>query len=110
MTSKLSFVSGWNGHDVVYIAELDPGVDDDTVLRPAQQTSSLLLTADKDFGDLVFRLHWPHSGVLLIRLPGLDREGKAELVATILAEHSDELADAFAVLSKTALRLRRGYS
>jgi predicted nuclease of predicted toxin-antitoxin system len=99
-----------DGHVVTYIAELDPGIDDDVVLLLAQQTGSLLLTADKDFGDLVFRLHRAHNGVLLVRLQGLDPERKADLVATTLAEHSDELADAFAVLSKTSLRVRRVYS
>jgi len=48
------------------IAEADPGTDDQTVLGRSLQTDRVLLTADKDFGDLVFRQRLLHSGVLLV--------------------------------------------
>ncbi len=44
-----------NGFDVLYVAEFSPSVDDETVLTHANNSRSLLLTADKDFGELVFR-------------------------------------------------------
>jgi predicted nuclease of predicted toxin-antitoxin system len=44
-----------DGHDVIYVAELSPGVTDDDVLRHANDRDALLLTADKDFGELVVR-------------------------------------------------------
>jgi Domain of unknown function (DUF5615) len=50
---------------VLYIAELDPGIDDDTVLAKSRESRAVLLTADKDFGELVFRQHLLHSGVVL---------------------------------------------
>jgi predicted nuclease of predicted toxin-antitoxin system len=43
------------GYSVLYIAEMDPGISDDLVLDKANQVEALLLTADKDFGELVFR-------------------------------------------------------
>ena len=43
------------GHDVLYVAEMEPGISDDAVLDLANQEGALLLTADKDFGELVFR-------------------------------------------------------
>jgi predicted nuclease of predicted toxin-antitoxin system len=55
-----------DGHEVSFIAELDPGIDDDSVLLKSRESSALLVTADKDFGELVFRQHKLHSGVLLI--------------------------------------------
>jgi predicted nuclease of predicted toxin-antitoxin system len=54
-----------DGYEVVYIAELDPGIDDETVLDHSRRAKAILLTADKDFGELVFRQHLVHSGVLL---------------------------------------------
>src|SRR6202021_1225355 len=60
-----------DGHDVMSIAELDPGIDDETVLGHSLRTNAILMTADKDFGELVFRQRLVHSGVLLIRLAGL---------------------------------------
>jgi len=43
-----------DGHAVFYIAELDPGIDDDAVLDEANRSGALLITSDKDFGELVF--------------------------------------------------------
>jgi predicted nuclease of predicted toxin-antitoxin system len=95
------------GHDVLFVAELEPGIDDQTVLARSLQAATILLTADKDFGDLVFRQHLIHSGVLLIRLAGLNPDQKAELVATVFDQHAQELRTGFAVLSTRTLRLRR---
>jgi predicted nuclease of predicted toxin-antitoxin system len=53
------------GHDVVYIAELEPGIVDDGVLERANAHEALLLTADKDFGELIFCLNRSHAGVML---------------------------------------------
>ncbi len=96
-----------DGHDVLYIAELDPGIDDDAVLVKSRESHAVLLTADKDFGELVFRQRLLHSGVLLIRLTGLEAETKAEVVAKAFEQHADELKLGFAVLSKRSLRLRK---
>jgi predicted nuclease of predicted toxin-antitoxin system len=45
------------GHIVRYIAELEPGISDDKVLEIANNEAAPLLTADKDFGELVYRHH-----------------------------------------------------
>ncbi len=94
-------------HEVLYIAELDPGIDDEKVLSRSEQANAILLTADKDFGELVFRQRLLHSGVLLLRLAGLDPAVKAELVATTFDQHAEELSVGFGVLTRSALRLRR---
>jgi predicted nuclease of predicted toxin-antitoxin system len=96
-----------NGHEVLFVAELDPGIDDETVLLRSRQADAILLTADKDFGELVFRQRLLHTGVLLIRLAGLMPNAKAELVASMFDEHVEELSTGFGVLSPRALRLRK---
>ena len=96
-----------DGHEVLFVAELDPGIDDETVLLRSRQTNAILLTADKDFGELVFRQHLVHTGVLLIRLAGIEPDAKAALVATIFDRHGEELGTGFAVLSERSFRLRK---
>jgi len=95
-----------DGHTVRYIAEMEPGVSDDVVLDLAYQESGLLLTADKDFGELVFRQGRLACGILLVRLAGLSPAGKAEVVSSAISEHSRELPGAFAVLTPRSLRIR----
>jgi predicted nuclease of predicted toxin-antitoxin system len=50
-----------DGHDVVYVAELSPSIADEEVLQQANARSAILVTADKDFGELVFRQGLVHS-------------------------------------------------
>lgn len=95
-----------DGHNVVYISELDPGIPDETVLSIANNRGALLVTADKDFGELVFRRQQLNAGVLLIRLAGLPPQSKAEVVTAAVRDHSDELPGAFSVLSRGMIRIR----
>lgn len=44
-----------DGFEVLYIAEVEPSITDDVVLERANERASLLVTADKDFGELIFR-------------------------------------------------------
>lgn len=96
-----------DGHRVGYVAEMNPGISDDTVLDLANRDASLLLTADKDFGELVFRQRRLMSGVILIRLAGVSPKEKAEIVASVIAGRSTELPQAFTVITSRLVRVRR---
>ncbi|WP_193197534.1 DUF5615 family PIN-like protein [Nostoc sp. MG11] len=89
------------------IAEIEPGISDDIVLDLGNQEGALLLTSDKDFGELVFRLRRIASGVVLIRLSGLSTISKAEIVTRAVNEHADELLGAFTVITPTNIRIRK---
>jgi predicted nuclease of predicted toxin-antitoxin system len=95
------------GHPVLYVAELAPGISDEDVLGRSRRSGSLLLTADKDFGELVFRQRLLHSGILLIRLGGVSPDEKARLVASVVAEYGLKLEGSFAVLTPHSFRIRR---
>ena len=59
------------GHDVLSAKESLRGVSDETILRRAQVESRVLLSQDKDFGELAFRSDLPADcGIVLIRLAG----------------------------------------
>jgi predicted nuclease of predicted toxin-antitoxin system len=83
-----------DGHDTTYVAELSPSINDDQVLQEANTRSALLLTEDKDFGELVYRLGRVHGGIVLIRLAGLPAPAKADTVAKVLQDHAVELPGA----------------
>jgi predicted nuclease of predicted toxin-antitoxin system len=72
------------GHDVVYMAEVAPRDSDAEVTARAQAEQRLLLTEDKDFGDLVFRRGRPVPGVILVRIaPAMHALKRARLDAAI---------------------------
>jgi predicted nuclease of predicted toxin-antitoxin system len=56
------------GHDVLYIAEFAASVSDVEVIALAVREGRLLLTADKDFGELVFRRGQAVPGLILMRV------------------------------------------
>jgi predicted nuclease of predicted toxin-antitoxin system len=51
-----------DGHEVIYIAETQSGASDNSVLNQANLQQAVLLTSDKDFGDLVFRQNLSLAG------------------------------------------------
>lgn len=67
------------GHDVAWIKRDSPGATDAEVLRRSVSERRVLITFDKDFGDLVFRLGAnASSGVILLRLRGATPDALAD--------------------------------
>jgi len=96
-----------NGFDVIYILETNRGADDEVILAMANADKRLLLTQDKDFGELVFRLKNAHYGVILIRLEGYKPALKGEIVLNMLIKHKKELINSFTVIQPNAIRIRK---
>jgi predicted nuclease of predicted toxin-antitoxin system len=93
------------GHEVIYVAELRPGITDQEVLQVAETEGNLLLTADKDFGDLTY-LQQESIGIVLVRLHALSSELKAQIIAAVFRDHAEELSGAFTVVTTTSIRIR----
>ena len=96
-----------DGHEVLYIAEMAPGIPDEAVLEQANKLEAILITADKDFGELVYRQGRIHTGVILLRLAGSSPDVKASVSSSTIRSHSTELSDAFSVVTHGTVRLRR---
>ncbi len=94
------------GLNVRYFAEVGAGADDTEVLLAANLAQSLLLTCDKDFGELVFRNQLSTAGVVLIRLDGLSGDAKGRIVSQAIGEHGAEMLHAFTVISPGIMRIR----
>jgi predicted nuclease of predicted toxin-antitoxin system len=72
------------GHDVLYIAEFAASLSDVEVMALASREGRLLLTADKDFGELVFRRGQAVPGLILLRIdPGNGPLVRARLLQAV---------------------------
>ena len=92
---------------VVYsIAEDSPGIPDFEVLQIAVDKSCILITEDKDFGELTYRLKLTHSGVILLRLSDLPRQERIQFATEMIEKFMDKLKGSFAVLSVRGLRIK----
>ncbi len=98
-----------NGYYVEYVAEMDPGINDKEVLQIAQKKGLVLITADKDFGELVYRQKLEISSVILVRLAGIISDDKAIIVYDTIKKHYSEIKDSFTVISANSIRIRRVY-
>lgn len=99
----------FDGHLVMAIAEISPSISDDEVLNIANEQAMLLITGDKDFGELVFRLKRLSLGVALVRLSGVSVARKAEIVSNAIREHGNQMECCFTVIEPSNVRIRRSF-
>jgi predicted nuclease of predicted toxin-antitoxin system len=66
------------GHDVLHAATLSPRMSDSAILKRATTDGRIVLTADKDFGELCFRRLIACAGVVLLRLNAPSEAGRLE--------------------------------
>ena len=95
-----------DGYEVQAIVELDPGINDDDILKMAVELEAILLTEDKDFGELTFRLQKPNKGIILIRMSGVPIENKVKKLKEVLEKYLEELSGKFTVISSKKVRIR----
>lgn len=95
------------GHEVVDIKEISPGIEDIEVLSRAAVSEAILLTNDKDFGELIYRDRLISSGVILLRFGKLEINERIELLKTVLEEQEAKLTGSFTVVTAVSVRIRK---
>ncbi len=94
-------------HDVTTVAgDHGPALQDTDVLAIAHREQRILITNDKDFGDLIFQRELPHTGIILLRLP-LDSTAQQKIAALerLFATHQDQLFR-YVVVTPRGVRVR----
>lgn len=94
------------GYDVFYVAESMSGAIDDDILGQAYRENRILLTEDKDFGELIYRLRRPAHGIVLLRFAPGEETLKAHRLSELLLNHASLLLGSFIVLEVNKLRIR----
>lgn len=96
-----------NGYDVKYILEINRGITDDEILTIANRENRVLMTRDKDFGELAYKNRMVHSGIILNRLSKLSTTQKVKLILDVLSRYGDQLLNAFTVIQPSKVRIKR---
>ena len=92
------------GYDVSTVRSLNPRME---IIRLAVSEGRMIITMDKDFGELVYRRKQAHSGVLLLRMEEATGQEKVAAIAQVLNEYSAQIQKRFCVYQKGILRIRR---
>lgn len=94
------------GHDVLSVKEAMRGADDVAVLALAQAEVRIVITQDKDFGELAYRVGLPAGcGVILFRLAGDDPTADGRRMVAAVESRAD-WSGAFAVITPRRIRVR----
>ena len=94
------------GHDVSYAAETLAGEPDESLLQRAREEGRVLVTDDKDFGDLVVRRGLATAGVLLLRFRAPAVADRIARLETVWATVENRLPGGFVVVSDRRVRAR----
>jgi len=94
------------GHDVAYVTDQNAGASDDEVLLRAYNEGRVLLTEDKDFGELAYRLRKPSAGIVLIRIDVKNRHIKWPRLKSLIENYEERLPGHFVVIHANKYRFR----
>jgi predicted nuclease of predicted toxin-antitoxin system len=94
------------GFDIACAADVAPSDDDDQVLARAFEDGRVLITADKDFGELVVRFARPTRGVVNLALGELSALKRAEITSARLHELGDRIVGNLVTIEPGRVRIR----
>lgn len=95
------------GLDVVYMSDVEPRATDAEAMRHAHRENRMLLTEDKDFGELVFRQATPVPGIVLMRIDPARRSLKAVRLRAAVDRFGEMLFGRYTVIEEARYRSRR---
>ena len=93
-------------HDVLIVAEAMPEADDLAILHRAFDEERIVITNDKDFGELIFRRLEPHHGVILLRLQDENGSNRVEVISALMTQYPMQLPGRFTVVTEQKVRFR----
>jgi len=74
-------------HSASRIKLIAPGIEDYGVLNLSVSKDSVLITSDKDFGELIFKEGQSSTGVIFLRLQDESSDNKIKAIKLILSKH-----------------------
>jgi predicted nuclease of predicted toxin-antitoxin system len=95
------------GYSILSIAEDFPGISDIAVLELVNTHQAILLTGDKDFGELVFHRRKTAQGVVLIRIFGIPEIEKAHIVVEVFKQYAADFDKSFTVIGRNKIRIKK---
>jgi predicted nuclease of predicted toxin-antitoxin system len=96
-----------NGYDVLAVCEVAKRLEDSDVIELSAREDRILITEDKDFGQLVYAHGRGSRGVVLIRYPGTARRRLFNEVVKLAEQKKDALRTSFVVLQPGRVRVAR---
>jgi predicted nuclease of predicted toxin-antitoxin system len=94
------------GHEVAWVGTVMRGAEDEEVLKAARRQGRIIITEDKDFGDLVYRRKLKHRGIILLRLRKSMPREIIRVVAGLIERFGEDLESSFVVAREEGIRIK----
>ena len=95
------------GYDVWSVIESSPGMSDTDIIQQAYNEKRLIVSNDKDFGELIFRKRFPVVGSILLRLIDESPSNKVRVVKAVLDRWSNSLEGYYITATEYTIRRRK---
>ena len=95
-----------NRHDVAYMAEVAPSASDQEIIHRANREERILLTEDKDFGELIFRWQNAVPGIVLLRIDSETRSLSWPQLAAAIQRYGHALFGRYTIVEEMRFRSR----
>jgi len=103
---KLTHALTSSNFDCFSVIDIKPGMKDIDVLNTAVREKRILITNDKDFGELIHRQKLSHHGVILLRLEEDTPSKRIKIVKNVIDRFGESLKGKFFVASEKGFRIR----
>ncbi len=98
-----------SGYNVKCISEIDCQMEDEELLSLSNREKRIILTNDKDFGELIFYQQKATSGIILIRIKGQVVHEKLKMLKELLKNHKEDIKGNLILISKNKIRIRHPF-
>jgi|SRR3989338_2954944 len=105
--SKVAEALGQKGYDTIYCGKFFPGCQDEYILKKAENDGRIIITNDKDFGELMFRLKKPSNGVMFLRLKVDRPDNRIKFILEVVNGLGEKLEKKFVLISESKIRIRQ---
>ena len=95
------------GYEIFSVYNQLRGADDETILKKAIDEDWVLITNDKDFGEMVYRQGLLHHGIILMRLVDERPANKIKTLEKLLSQFIDQINDSFVVVTESNVRIAK---
>lgn len=92
-------------YEVFSVFDKARGMTDNEVLTKAFDENWILITNDKDFGEMIFRERRTHHGIIFLRLDDERAANKIQILEKLLENYAEKLPGQFVTVTETKVRI-----
>lgn len=105
-----AWLSSEQGHDVYSVSLSSPGWKDKQVLAKANEEQRIVITNDRDFGELIYKFQQTHQGIIFMRLSNETVANKIAVLQRLLATYASLINhETYITVTEDSVRIKHTF-